>query len=273
MFKFHLINSSNNPIFKDLKVFVKNGDHKDFGDLFCVAGLKNNLLALQNNCLPHSVFINTQINQKIVNQIKTLIKNHKVRWIQLSQALTSKVNELGNGNDVFFYYDKKVIFNRSFLMNNTYNYVLCDHLQDPHNFGAIIRNAAAFNVAGIFSYGCPNLWNPKLVRASAGTLFKIPISLISNWNDFVAVLQKKQLKLVITARDLLVKPIGEYQGQKGLVIAFGNEGHGLSEEVIKAANSRVWIKINEKVESLNVASVSGIILYELNQDDHEKNHC
>ena len=79
MFKFHLINSSNNPIFKDLKVFVKNGDHKAFGDLFCVAGLKNNLLALQNNCLPHSVFINSQINPKIVNQIKTLIKNHKVR--------------------------------------------------------------------------------------------------------------------------------------------------------------------------------------------------
>lgn len=44
---------------------------------------------------------------------------------------------------------------------------------------------------------------------------------------------------MITARDLAAKPIGEYQGQKGLVIAFGNEGHGLSKEVIKAAHSRV----------------------------------
>ncbi|WP_027119712.1 TrmH family RNA methyltransferase [[Mycoplasma] testudinis] len=265
MFKFHLINAASNPIYKDLKIFIKNGENKNFNDLFCVAGWKNNLTALQSNWLPHSVFIGLKVNPKIVTQIKILTKNQKIRWIQLSESLTNQANDIGNGNDIFFYYPKKTLVQPSFIFNEHYNYILCDNVQDPNNFGTIMRNAAAFNIAGVFSLNGTNLWNPRLVRASAGTIFTLPVSVIDDWNNFVKVYQQKKIKLIVTTNDANTTPLVSLANKKGLMIAFGNEGHGLSERVLKAADAKTWISINPKVESLNVAATSAIVLYQLNQ--------
>ena len=269
MLKFHLINSSSNPIFKDLRIFVKQGINKNFADLFCVAGYKNNLVALQNNWAPHSIFVPHDIDTKMLNKLKALTKNVKVRWIQLSESLVNVLNELGNGNDLFVYYDRAALMRQSFVLDNSFNYVLCDSIQEPSNLGAIIRNAAAFNVKGLFVYNSASIYHPKVVRASAGNIFNLPIAIVDDLNQFIKAVKTKKIQLIGLMNDKQSKSIDELtqSGQQltGLTFILGNEGHGISSQLLKNCDQMLRIDINNKVESLNVACTSAILFYELSK--------
>lgn len=267
MIKFHSINSLSNPIFKDLRVFVKNGTNKQFEDLFCVAGIKNNLVALENNLIPHSIFIKHDFELKKLNKIKTYVKNHKIRWIQLSTELVNILNNLGNGKDVYFYYEKKFFIKQSFPLENIWNYALCDNIQEPNNLGAIIRNAAAFNIKGVFLWQSVNVWNPKVIRASAGNIFALSIAIVQDIKNVLNAFKNKKLNLIGFENSNRAKSLINLieKNKTGIVSVFGNEGHGLSKILIENIKDFYKIDINKKVESLNVATASAIVFYELNK--------
>lgn len=266
MLKFHLINAVSNPIFKDLKIFVKEGSNKNYPDLFCVSGLKNNLVALENKWKPHSIFLSTKIDPKILNQIKALTKDLKIRWIQISESLANILNGFGNGLDLFFYYDKKDLIKQSFVFDKHFNYALCDNVQDPSNLGSIIRNASAFNIKAIFLINSAvSLWNPKVVRASAGTIFSMNFSLISDEALFFESIKDKKMILISTINSPKSKELSELKTTSGMIFCFGNEGHGLSQKIQANSNLAIKININPHLDSLNVASTSAIIFYHLNR--------
>lgn len=266
MLKFHLINAISNPIFKDLKIFVRDGSNKNYPDLFCVSGLKNNLVALENKWKPHSIFLSTKIDLKILNKIKALTKDLKIRWIQISESLTNILNDFGNGLDLFFYYDKKDLIKQSFVFDKSFNYVLCDGIQDPSNLGSIIRNASAFNMKGIFLINSAvSLWNPKVVRASAGAIFSMNFSLINEEALFFNSIQDKKMILVSTINSPNSKELSELKITNGMIICFGNEGHGISKKIQSNSQLTIKININPQLDSLNVASTSAIIFYHLNR--------
>ncbi|WP_081794315.1 TrmH family RNA methyltransferase [Mycoplasmoides pirum] len=267
MLKFHQINSFTNPIFKDLIIFVKQGVNKNFNDLFCVAGFKNNLVALQQNYEPNTIFVSTEIDIKTLNKIKSLTKKWKIRWIQLNKQLINRLNEIGNGNDFFVYYPKSHFSKQSFSLNNNSNYVLCDHIQNPENLGSIIRNGAAFNIDGLFIWESVNVYNPKVIRSSAGNIFNISLSIIENIEIFLNALKSKNIKLIGLQNILDAKPVNDLSNEEilGNVFVLGNEGHGIDKLLLKNLNASYKININSNVESLNVAATSAIIFYEINR--------
>lgn len=267
MLNIHLIKSTSNPIFKDLKVFVKNGVNKNYSELFCVAGFKNNLVALENSWKPNTIFISSTIDQKLFNKIKSLTKKWKIRWIQLSSNLVLKLNELGNGNDFFVYYEKINFFKQSFELSNQFNYALCDHVQQPENLGSIIRNAAAFNIKGLFLWNCASIFLPKTIRTSAGNIFNVSISIIQDLNKFLNSLITKNIKLIGLENSNNAKDILNLSSEQliGNIFIFGNEGNGIHTDLSKKINFNCKITINNKVDSLNVATTSAIVFYELNK--------
>ncbi|HRP07762.1 MAG TPA: RNA methyltransferase [Gemmatimonadales bacterium] len=138
--------------------------------------------------------------------------------------------------------------------------VLLDAVQDPGNVGTIARTALAFGAAGIIALpGTVDLTNPKVVRSSAGALFRLP----SLHGDLDAVLEwcgRNGVELWVTAMD------GEAVTQPAdapVALVLGNEGAGISEPVAGAAIRRVSIPIRAEAESLNVAVAAGIFLNRL----------
>jgi TrmH family RNA methyltransferase len=135
-----------------------------------------------------------------------------------------------------------------------------DRLQDPANVGAIVRIAAAFNVAALWlTPDSADVFNPKVVRAAAGALFRLPV--------FVA---KDATKLIARSCELLcaearpghtVPLAGILARPKRAVLAFGSESSGLSEQVRGQAALRFHIPISRAVESLNVAASVAIAVY------------
>lgn len=141
--------------------------------------------------------------------------------------------------------------------------VLLDRLQDTGNLGTIIRTADAFGVDAVVAEDSADFWNPKTVRATMGALFRMPV--------FSAPLYKaidgcRQAGLNVYAAmlDSTAKPPSKLDMSKCAVI-IGNEGSGVRGEIAEYADSKVYIPMPGKAESLNAAIAASILMWEMNR--------
>ncbi len=141
-------------------------------------------------------------------------------------------------------------------------YAALENLQDPGNLGTVIRTAEALGVQGVLlSGGCCDLYNPKVLRASMGGVFRLPVHVRDDFTDCLRELggQMPVLACVVDAdaTPITAKPFG------GAVAVIGNEGNGLTAEAIAACTHRVTIPMAGRAESLNASMAAGILLWEL----------
>jgi TrmH family RNA methyltransferase len=133
-------------------------------------------------------------------------------------------------------------------------------LQDPGNLGTLVRSAEAFGASGVVTTaGTVSAWNQKALRASAGSIFRVPV--VSATVSEVAELKGRGVRLVaaVGVGGDEVKD-GDFVGGVGVMI--GNEGAGLSAEFVAMADAKVTIRCPGPVESLNAAVAGSLLLYE-----------
>jgi TrmH family RNA methyltransferase len=138
--------------------------------------------------------------------------------------------------------------------------VVLDGLQDPGNAGAVVRAAEAFGATGaVFLKGSVNPYNPKALRASAGSLFRLPIVSALEESVLLSALEQKQVMLYAAVpRGGKLLSDADLTGPTALVI--GSEGRGVSPSLQEAATA---LRIpTQRVESLNAAVAAGVMLYE-----------
>jgi len=133
-------------------------------------------------------------------------------------------------------------------------------LQDPGNFGTLIRSAEAFGAAGVIATpGTVSAWNQKTLRASAGSVFRVPVEIYSV--EQIAALRGHGVRLLATVAEGGVSPEkADLWGSCALMI--GNEGAGLSAELLALADARITLACPGAVESLNAAVAGSLLLYE-----------
>ena len=141
--------------------------------------------------------------------------------------------------------------------------LLIDGVQDPGNLGTIIRSSVAFNIDTIIlSNDSCDLYNDKVIRASEGNIFNINIVRM-NLADAIKKLKEKSI-LIYASLVNEGEPI-ENINKSNYALVIGNEGNGIKKEIINLCDARVHIKTS-KVESLNVAIATSIMLYEINKE-------
>jgi TrmH family RNA methyltransferase len=139
--------------------------------------------------------------------------------------------------------------------------VLC-RIQDPGNAGTILRVAEAFGAAGcLATVGTVSLYNDKLARASAGSLFRLPHCWGLDLGALAQRLRSAGIHLVGTATDA-AQPVHDYAWKQPAAILFGNESGGLSTTERDLCDELFRIPHQDAVESLNAAVAAGIVLYE-----------
>lgn len=135
-------------------------------------------------------------------------------------------------------------------------------LQDPGNLGTIIRTAAAAGASGLWlSEDCVDLDNPKVLRASAGQWFRLPMAVSTDLTATVREYQQAGMQVVATLPTATMT-YWEVDWQRPTLIVLGNEGAGLSAEVAGLTDLQVRIPLSSGVESLNVAIAAALLLYE-----------
>jgi len=135
-------------------------------------------------------------------------------------------------------------------------------VQDPGNLGTILRSAEAFGAGGVLlGEGTVNPFNPKVVRASAGSIFRLPVARLK-LSEALGAMKKQSLRLVATASHKGT-PLDQAKLSGPLAIFIGSEGAGLSRDLIKEMDEVVAIPQAEQVESLNAGVAASIVLYEV----------
>lgn len=134
-------------------------------------------------------------------------------------------------------------------------------VQDPGNLGTIIRSAEAFGAAGLLvGAGTVSPYNPKVVRASAGSLFRLPVVGVE-FPAVLSALRDRGLKLLATSSHKGTA-VDEADLTGGVVVMIGNEGAGLPKEIMRQVDGQVSIPHAPGVESLNAGMAASIVLYE-----------
>ena len=138
--------------------------------------------------------------------------------------------------------------------------LVLDAVQDPGNFGTLVRTAEALGAAGVVTLpGTVDPWNPKSVRAAMGSGFRLPM-VPAEWSELAPWLEQRGLVPVaaVVGADPLPAPP---PARAALVL--GNEGAGVGEQTLARAAVRAGIPIRGRAESLNEAAAGAILLYEL----------
>ena len=220
--------------------------------------------------LAYGVNVLKELDSKKIKKVMTsrteiidYCKEHKIKYERTDNHILNKLTKENHQGVVIDIYD----YDNYKLEDVDGNFVvMLDHLEDPHNFGAIIRTCAA---AGVTSIIIPKDRSVKVtdvvMKTSVGTINCVKIIMVSNLVDAIKKL-KKQGYFIYSAdmhgenyRTL------DYSGKRVLVI--GNEGKGISNLVKDNSDFLVTIPINPKVESLNASVAAGILIYQMENAD------
>ncbi|MGN1323512.1 MAG: TrmH family RNA methyltransferase [Bacilli bacterium] len=142
------------------------------------------------------------------------------------------------------------------------NVVALDNIKDPGNLGTIIRSAVAFNYDTILlSEECVDVYNSKVVRATEGMLFNVNIV---TCDLFSTLLKLKESGYKIYGTDVINGESPAYESNKH-VLVIGSEARGMSNSIREICDKNLYIKMNDKCESLNAGVSASILMYELGE--------
>lgn len=140
--------------------------------------------------------------------------------------------------------------------------MILEQIQDPGNLGTILRAGEGAGITGIvMDGGTVDLYSPKVVRATMGSVLRVPFVYVEELGDTLSILKKRGIRLYAAclqgSRDYDRE---DYTGGTGFLI--GNEANGLRQETIAAADARIRIPMMGRVESLNAAMAAGVLMFE-----------
>ncbi len=139
--------------------------------------------------------------------------------------------------------------------------ILLENLQDPGNLGTIIRTSEGAGVTGIImSKDTVDIYNPKVIRSTMGSIYRVPFVYVENLKAVVEELNS--LGIHSYAARLDGENVYDSDFRDGTAFLIGNEGNGLTDEISEVAERYIRIPMHGKVESLNAAIASTVLMYE-----------
>lgn len=190
-------------------------------------------------------------------EIRKLAHKHTKKVIILSDSLFREVSPVKTPTGILAVIAIPTI-NFSINKDNAL-IILLESIQDPGNLGSILRSAAAADVSNAYlSKDCTDVWSPKVLRAAMGAHFLLNIHERFNLEKIAELFSGKIITTTVQAE----KSLYDIQLTGSVAFVFGNEGKGLSDEILRISNEQVKIPMLGGTESLNAASAAAICLFE-----------
>ncbi len=189
-----------------------------------------------------------------------IAEDNGCRIISVDESLYKSISTLENYMGVVFTCE---IPNMSVPVTAGRGYLALDGVQDPGNVGTILRTADAFGISVFLLEGCADVFNPKTVRATMGSLFRVPFEYITA-KEYLEKMKNAGISVYATAlkdtsRDLSCISL------KNASVVIGSEGNGVSKEMLDSANGHVILPMKGETESLNAAIAASIVMWEMSK--------
>jgi TrmH family RNA methyltransferase len=240
------INSLSNDKIKNF-IKLKQKKYRDEYNLFIVEGIH----------LVEEAYKNNYLKEIIIEEDSELSLDFKPSYIVTSDIM-KKISDLDTPSKIIGVCKKK---EEGILGDKV---LLLDTIQDPGNLGTIIRSAVAFNIDTIIlGENSVDLYNSKVIRSTQGMIFNINI-VNKKLSDIILEL-KKENYIIYGTKVTNAEEVKNVMKKDKYALLIGNEGNGVSDKLLSLCDGYIYIKMNNKCESLNVGVASSIIMYELNK--------
>ncbi len=149
--------------------------------------------------------------------------------------------------------------------------LMLDAVQNPDNFGAILRSAAAFGISGVIcGRGCADVYGRRVMRGSMGAALRVGCFYTDDIAELCRDVSASGRRIVATVprEGASIAPLFDFRDDD--IIVIGNEGHGISNELLTLSNEAVYIPMEKQQESLNAAVAASVVLYEMYRRRYNK---
>lgn len=257
--RLHPLAGRHNPRLKELRQAFRRGELTESGEC-AIEGVKLLEEALRSSQRLTSVFFSESarpLAEKLLPQLNARTDTHIVPNSLFASIVPSETPQGVAALVKLRTVSAAQILDRS----DSGPIVVAAGLQDPGNLGTILRSAEAFGAAGIFlAEGTVSPYNAKVLRGSAGSIFRLSIVVISS-GELIALLRQHGVRLLATSSHKGT-PLPEVSWKLPLAIFIGNEGAGLPRELMHQMQETIVIPQAAQVESLNAGVAASIVLYE-----------
>ncbi len=264
-----VITSRQNPIIS-MTAKLSDKKHRDLEGLFLLDGIKLMLEAASSPLTVEYVIIREDVRDLYYTTVHSALPEAKIYVVSPSAFDRVTDEKAPQGVVTAVRYSDSVKREGEVDVSALSGIsLLFDGVQNPDNFGAIIRSARAFGVKNVIcGNGCADIYGRRVMRASMGAALHIGSTYVG---DVVATCRKladEGGRIIATLPSPTASSLFEFSFRDGDVIVIGNEGHGISDAVIAVATDMLYIPMAEGQESLNAASAAAVILYEVYRQKH-----
>ena len=202
----------------------------------------------------------------VIYKDKLNLNLENVEKVEVSENVIKKISSTVTPQSVIgiarYFDDESVDLNKRIIA--------LDGVQDPGNAGTIVRNSLAFGYNLVFfSNNSVDIYNSKFIRATQGYFYSLKI-IRGDIKEFILKLKESNYDIISTYLDSSSVNINNIETKEKHCVVMGNEGQGVSKEIINLSNIKTIIPMNSNVDSLNVAVASGIVMYKINENLIEK---
>jgi TrmH family RNA methyltransferase len=162
-----------------------------------------------------------------------------------------------------FFKELDIIYNEDFFLSANERAIALCSLRDPGNLGAVIRSAVAFGVEHIImTADCADFCSPKVVRSAMGSLFKVKLTVVSDFLSFVRAARANGRRVFSAELSDKSVSLEKIDIRANDIFIIGNEGHGVDKDISAASDLGVFIPISNRIESLNASVAASILIWE-----------
>lgn len=258
------ITSSTNPTIKHLRKLAKSPLYRREHSQTILDGIHLCQSYLQAGLVPERVIISPTALED--SEVQILVKQlpARVEVIEVTDSLTGTISRLENGVGLLFV----INIPQTTLTKINSSALLLDQIQDPGNLGTILRTAVASGIGSVYlSPGTVGAWSPKVLRAGMGAHFALDIFESAELAHLIGESDIPVLATSLTASLSLY----DYDLRSDKVWLFGNEGAGVSPELLALCHETLTIPQSGAIESLNVASAVAVCLFEQRRQQLQDN--
>lgn len=254
-----VIQSRTNAKIKDCCRLTASAKYRREQGLFTLEGLRLCADAAQSGCQVQTLFLTADAEEKGGERLKILLKNAQEIYT-VTEEVAEKLSDTVSSQGVFAIL--QMLPETALAIQKGGKYVVLDTVQNPQNLGAIARTAEAFGVNGLIVGGGCDRYNPKALRASMGSLLRLPVF---ETEDLAATVREigKTVPTFATVPDCTAESICAQDFSGGAAAIIGNEGNGVREAVLSAAQKCVTIPMRGNAESLNAAAAATVTVWEM----------
>ncbi len=260
-----MISSASNPRMKQLAQWQSKSRERGRDGVFVAEGLK--MLEEAPEALIREIYLTPETAARLQSgrterEHALWNKASRIGFETVTEETLKKVSDTRTPQGALMVLKQPAYERKEILEAENGLYLLLEDLQDPGNLGAILRSGEGAGITGvIMTKGTVDLFNPKTVRATMGSIFRIPFCYVDSLRPVIGEMRRRNVTVYAAhLRGSSVYDQFSFRGSSAFLI--GNEGKGLKKETADLADFYVKIPMEGRVESLNAAVSASLLLYE-----------